>query len=99
VLDNKVNALLYDFVPVDVEVLQSNPNVLLDLMNVPDIFGKFGRAPSNPPWNGIMNFLVVVATLAVKYAVPVVNAVSTEPEYGAVNDGNAAAASCDTFPK
>ena len=64
--DNKLNALLYAFVPVDVDVLQSNPNVFPEVILPPEYLGKFGRAPSKPPWNGTMNFLVVLATFDVK---------------------------------
>jgi hypothetical protein len=46
-----------------------------------------------------MNFLVDAATFEVKNVVLVVKAVSKDPLYGADNDGNAACASCDTFPK
>jgi hypothetical protein len=40
-----------------------------------------------------MNLRVVVATFDVKYEAPVVKAVSNDPEYGDVIDGNAASAS------
>ena len=55
---NKLNALLYATVPVDVGVAQLNPNVFAAVILAPEYFFKFGFAPSNPPWNGTMNFLV-----------------------------------------
>ena len=63
---NNVNALLYALVPVAVVVEQSNPNVLVSVIFVPENLGKFGRAPSNPPWNGTINLRVLVATTFVK---------------------------------
>ena len=60
-------------------------------MFVPEYFGKFGRAPSNPPWNGTTNLRVVIETLSVN--VPAVNAVSNEPEYAVANVGKPTCAS------
>ena len=52
------NALLYATVPPEVVVLQLNPNVFAAVILPPEYFFRFGFAPSNPPWNGTMNFLV-----------------------------------------
>jgi hypothetical protein len=49
----------------------------LEAMFVPLNLGKLGRAPSKPPWNGIINFLVSGDTFRVN--VPAVNAPCNDP--------------------
>jgi hypothetical protein len=62
----------------------------------PAYFGRFGLEPSNPPWIGIINFLVETATL--ESIIPASNAVPILPLYGA-EDGKLAAASWLRSPK
>ena len=92
-----MNALLYAFVPGEVDVEQSNPNTLVSVILTPEYFGRLGRAPSNPNCIGTINLRVDKAiSVAV---VPAVMAASIDPVYGAVNDGHAVCALCDTAPK
>lgn len=92
----RLNALRYVIVP-DVDVPeQSNPNVLDATISAPAFFGKFGRAPSNPPWNGTMNLRVVELILVANELDN--NADSNDPLY-TEPFGYATSAFCDISPK